>query len=122
MFISPESRRILKLIAEAKQRQEERRVRELQAFQDSLESTLSKELCDLLHMDYELKEVGQPPRGIFRIGEWTWTLSPNPIVDAERPWKWGLDIRNAGGANRGGVIDTMDDLLLRIDRETPSPV
>lgn len=104
--------RLQRLIAEAKQRREERRRRELREFQQQVEEDLSPDVCALLGLSFTLERAGEHPMAAFTLGGWTWTIG-RPKGAAKTKWVAHL---TSHAWNREPVgFDTEDDLLLLID-------
>lgn len=100
------------LIAEAKQRREEQRQRELREFQQQLEEGLSNDLCTLLGLSYTLEKAGEHPWAAFKLGGWTWKIGhPNGSVKS----KWVASLTSSAWNREPVGFDTQDDLLLLID-------
>ena len=110
--------RLRQLIADAKQRREQRREQQLDAFKQGVQQVLSAELCDILGLSYALEHADGDPKASFKIGDEDWRIvspekePPQGELPAHRVY-----ISNpAQGVAIGPLaFRSMDDLLLIID-------
>jgi len=110
--------RLRRFIADAKQRREQRREQQLDAFKQGVQQVASAELCDILGVSYALEQADGDPRASFKLGDEQWRImSPEKGPPQGGPPAHRVYISNpAKGVAIGPLaFGSMDDLLLIID-------
>jgi hypothetical protein len=87
--------------ARLKQLIEEAKTKKLGEFRSQLEEAISKELCDILELSYNIRTPGQVPTATFRANNVTWAICPASIFPGSRDAGGWVLIRDGSGQSRG---------------------